>query len=309
MQTSRRDFLKKSAAASAAAAFQNFEKLAAATLPPPSFVARKLPVKILATDWGWAGTLEDFCKKVKAAGFDGFETWVPREPSKLAELLAAVQKFELEIGLLAGGYSQNFEEHKIAYQTGVELAAAQRPLYVNTHAGRDYFSLEQNLELLRFGIEISKKTGVPVLCETHRGRCAFSAPATLQLLDALPDLRLTADLSHWCCVHESLLGGFDEVLDLALQRADHVHARVGHEQGPQVGDPRAPEWAAAVERHFSWWDRIVENRMAAGAQHLTFLTEFGPPNYLPALPYTRQPVVNQWDVNVFMMKTLRERYG
>lgn len=263
----------------------------------------------MATDWGWADSRESFCQKIKTLGYDGFETWIPREPAKLAEVLAAAKKFELEIGFLAGGWSQNFEEHKLAYRTAVELAAEQQPLYINTHAGRDFFTLDQNLELLRFGIETSKKTGIPVLCETHRGRCAFSAPATRQLLDLLPDLRLTADLSHWCCVHESLLGGLDEIVDLALRHTDHIHARVGHEQGPQVSDPRAPEWAMAVEKHFSWWDKIAENRAAAGAKHLTFLTEFGPPNYLPALPYTRQPVVNQWDVNIFMLKTLRERYG
>jgi hypothetical protein len=39
------------------------------------------------------------------------------------------------------------------------------------------------------------------------------------------------------------------------------------------------------------------------------LTEFGPPHYLPALPFTRQPVADQWDINVYMMKTLRERYA
>jgi hypothetical protein len=29
---------------------------------------------------------------------------------------------------------------------------------------------------------------------------------------------------------------------------------------------------------------------------------------MPTLPYTRQAVANQWEINVYMMKILRERY-
>jgi hypothetical protein len=56
-----------------------------------------------------------------------------------------------------------------------------------------------------------------------------------------------------------------------------------------------------------WWDKVVEMKMKAG-QPLTMLTEFGPPNYLPTLPYTQMPLANQWQINVYMMKLMRERY-
>lgn len=42
---------------------------------------------------------------------------------------------------------------------------------------------------------------------------------------------------------------------------------------------------------------------------MTFLTEFGPVDYMPALPYTRQPVADQWAINVYMMEILRKRYS
>ena len=28
--------------------------------------------------------------------------------------------------------------------------------------------------------------------------------------------------------------------------------------GPQVNDPRAPEWEAVVKQHFDWWDIVAE---------------------------------------------------
>ncbi|MEL6652469.1 MAG: sugar phosphate isomerase/epimerase, partial [Bacteroidota bacterium] len=99
-----------------------------------------------------------------------------------------------------------------------------------------------------------------------------------------------------------------ESVQLALSRTDHIHARIGHQEGPQVTDPRAPEWEQAVKAHFAWWDTIAETKRKWG-QPLTILTEFGPPNYLPTVPYTKQPLANQWEINVHMMKSLRERYA
>jgi hypothetical protein len=105
-----------------------------------------------------------------------------------------------------------------------------------------------------------------------------------------------------------LLADQKETIDLALSRTNHIHARIGHAEGPQVNDPRAPEWKDAVNAHFHWWDQVVKRRRAEG-QFVTFLTEFGPPNYLQTLPFTNQPVANQWDINVYMMQLLRKRYS
>jgi hypothetical protein len=97
-------------------------------------------------------------------------------------------------------------------------------------------------------------------------------------------------------------------MEMALERVDHIHARVGHPEGPQVNDPRAPEWDGALKQHFIWWDKIVERKKKNG-ERMTFLTEFGPPDYMPALPYTRQPLADQWAINVHMMQLLRKRYS
>ena len=42
---------------------------------------------------------------------------------------------------------------------------------------------------------------------------------------------------------------------------------------------------------------------------ITFLTEFGPPDYMPTEPYTRKPLADQWAVNVHMLQVLRKRYA
>jgi hypothetical protein len=63
-----------------------------------------------------------------------------------------------------------------------------------------------------------------------------------------------------------------------------------------------------VEAHLGWWDRIATQKRAEGRM-LTILTEFGPPDYMPTLPYTRQPLADQWDINAHVMQVLRKRYA
>ncbi len=109
-------------------------------------------------------------------------------------------------------------------------------------------------------------------------------------------------------MHESWLEDQQEIISLALGRTDHIHARVGHPEGPQVSDPRAPEWEKASKVHFAWWDQVVQRKKAEG-KPMTFLTEFGPPDYMPTLPYTHQPLSDQWGINVYMLEVLRKRYA
>jgi hypothetical protein len=185
----------------------------------------------------------------------------------------------------------------------------QRPLYINCHSGKDYFPTEVNEEIIQHTIGLAKETGLIICHETHRSRILFAAHIAKQYIQKFPDLRMTLDISHWCNVHESLLYDQEDTVQLALTRVDHVHARIGHPEGPQVNDPRAPEWSETLKRHLEWWDKVVALKIKNGINQLTILTEFGPLDYMPTLPYTRQPLADQWAINVHMMNLLRKRYS
>ncbi|HEX4850525.1 MAG TPA: sugar phosphate isomerase/epimerase, partial [Puia sp.] len=211
---------------------------------------------------------------------------------------------------LTAGFESNYEKHFKQFTDMIDPAATQnrqRPLYINCHSGRDYFSYDQNKTFIDHTVELSKKTGITICHETHRSRMLFAAPVGRNFIEKNPDLRVTFDVSHWCNVSESLLQDQSETIDLTLPRVDHIHARIGHPEGPQVNDPRAPEWESALQAHFAWWDRVVEFKKKDG-KRLTILTEFGPPDYMPTLPYTREPLADQWAINVHMMQLLRKRY-
>ena len=267
-------------------------------------------LKILATNWGFQGTLDEYCAKVKQEGYNGIEIWWPMEKKDQDELFTALKKYSLEVGFLAAGHESNFNDNFSSFKKMTSAAVAnkiQTPLYINCHSGKDYFSYEDNKKIVDYTIGLSKSSGIRIYHETHRSRMLFAAPVAKKFLETIPGIRITFDVSHWCNVSESLLQDQPGTLDLAIQHADHIHARIGHPEGPQVNDPRAPEWQAAVEAHFKWWDKIVALKKQKG-EALTVLTEFGPPDYMPTLPYTRQPLADQWAINVYMMHLFKKRY-
>lgn len=59
-----------------------------------------------------------------------------------------------------------------------------------------------------------------------------------------------------------------ELVELAMERCDYIHARFGHEQGPQINDPRCPWNESEIARHFYWWDHILELNKSRGVKKI-----------------------------------------
>jgi len=266
---------------------------------------------IMATNWGFQGSTDQFCAAAKKEGYDGIEIWWPGDKKAQDELFAALKKHSLAVGFLCGGFQPDWQEHLETFKKATTEAATntiQKPVYINCHSGRDHFNFDQNKAFIDHTTRLSKESGITICHETHRSRIMFAAHTTRQFIEKIPELKLTFDVSHWCNVHETLLSDQKETVDMALRRVEHIHARIGHPEGPQVNDPRAPEWETIVKQHFDWWDIVAERKKKNG-ERMTILTEFGPPDYMPTLPYTKQPLADQWAINVHMMKLLRKRYG
>jgi sugar phosphate isomerase/epimerase len=309
MRQNRRRFIQLSASATTALLTTSMD-LFALTHKPTFSMNNKFELMIMATNWGFPGSLDEYCEKAKKEGYDGIEIWWPLEKEKQDELFTALKNHGLAVGFLCAGSDSNYEKHFDQFVKMIDAAATQRiqkPLYINCHSGRDHFSFEQNKRFIDHTLTLARENELIICHETHRSRILYAAPVARQFIEKIPGLRLTLDISHWCNVHESLLQDQAETVELALTRVDHIHARIGHPEGPQVNDPRAPEWEPALKAHFGWWDKVVEQKRKNG-QRLTILTEFGPPDYMPALPYTRQPLADQWAINAHILQLLRKRY-
>lgn len=260
--------------------------------------------------WGSENfTWDDFCKKVKLAGYDGVEAPASEDLQEQSIMLTALKNNNL---LLIGQYYQSFEKdfekHKSNYARDLHLLVSMQPSKINAQTGKDYFSFKQNVELFAIADAIAQKTGIIICHETHRNKALFAAHIAHSFLQQLPGLKITADFSHWCNVSESLLEDQEDAVALACKQVEHIHARVGHSQSAQVIDPRLIEFKKELEAHLKWWDAIVKNYQDKKIEVLTVTTEFGPSPYMVHLPFTGMPIANQWDINLYMMTLLKERY-
>jgi len=263
------------------------------------------------TRWGsehlpWAS----FCEKVKAAGYDGVETTLPLDNVERTAILAEFKRHGLKlIAVQWDTGTANFDAHLKEYQMRLHSAATADPLFITSHTGKDFFSFEQNSLLLNVAQQVADETGVKIIHETHRGKFSFAAHVMKDYLNLLPWLRLTLDISHWFTVAESYLADQHDAAEQALLHTDHIHARIGYVNGPQVSDPRSPEWADVVEKHFTIWDNVNAMHERNGSEYLTFTTEFGPQPYMQLTPFSGQPVADQWEINEYMFNLLKKRYN
>ncbi len=135
------------------------------------------------------------------------------------------------------------------------------------------------MALLRHAEVLADDFGLPVLHETHRGRALYNLPDTLRYLELLPKLELTADLSHFMCVHESELRDRKDMLDGVIARTRHIHARVGFAEGPQVPHPLAHEWSGLLEHYLDLWKRMAAVITESGFPAITITPEAAPRLY------------------------------
>lgn len=258
--------------------------------------------------WGNELSFEQFCKNVKKADYNGVEMDLPLQKRKRNEILKILADNGL---LLIGQYWQSlessFRENLYNYQKHLENLAEARPVLINTQTGKDYFTLQQNLKIVSAARNLTKETGIQVVHETHRGKFLFCLTVFLQAIKEDAEIKIAFDVSHWCNVHESLLEDQEPGMKKAIRAAAHIHCRVGFQEGPQINDPRAPEWKTIVERHFSWWDQIVAGHRKS-KKDLTVTAEFGPAPYMPLAPHTQKPLASQWDINLHMVDLFRKRY-
>ena len=144
-------------------------------------------------------------------------------------------------------------------------------------------TVEGAIPIVRKWIEISEQIGMPILFETHRDCITNDMFFTLQLLDAIPEMRLCADLSHYVLNRELALPLTREwagLFDRLLARSDTFQGRIANREQIQVAIDfeQHQEWVALFK---SWWARGFNDwRSRAGDnQDLIFLCELGPPPY------------------------------
>ena len=266
-----------------------------------------MKIEFICPVWGNTAAFDFFCEKVVRAGYDGIEYGIDSKADvkTLDEIWNVAEKHNLKIiAQHYDTYEADFNKHMDLFGAWFDIVRPYPLVKINSQTGKDYFSFDQNKQL----IEVATDSGLNVLHETHRNKFSFAAHITKTYLEKLSDLKITLDISHWVCVAESFLEDQTAAVKLAIERTEHIHARVGYPEGPQIPDPRVPEWEESLHKHLEWWDKVVERKRSENAD-LTIAPEFGPYPYMVQLPGTRRSIADQWEVNEFMMNLLKKRYA
>jgi len=144
-------------------------------------------------------------------------------------------------------------------------------------------SLEGMIPVVRAWIAMAEEEGVSILFETHRNCITNDLFATLLLLDAVPEMRLCADLSHYLVDREftyPISAGDDALIQRILRRADSFQGRVASREQIQL-QLEFPQHRKWVEVFARWWEDGLRDWRARAQEDsaVNFLCELGPPEY------------------------------
>ena len=265
--------------------------------------------------WGVNEPIEAAAESAARNGFDGIESRVPLSDQQATQLKEALDRHGLAwiAEICTGGdyvppRKMDVSDHLRDLETGLAACLGFNPVRVNCIGGLDAWDIADSRAFLQAGMEAAKRLDLPLCFETHRSRSMFNPWITEAIVKSIPDLHLTADISHWCVVAERLMDAELDSLTAIAPNVRHIHARVGYDQGPQVPHPAAPEFKECLKSHQQFWELFWEKQVAAGIETFTVTPEFGPDGYLHRLPFTDAPVADLDEINRWMAATEREHF-
>lgn len=273
--------------------------------PNPDFVK----IKFFCTRWGSeAIPWEVFLNQIKVAGYDGVEIGLPDNDKKAFELIDLIKNEGLLYIIQHWETNdKQFSIHRQEFEQRLIRLAQFEPTLLNSHTGKDFFTTDQNTELLYIAQRISHQMSVQLVHETHRGRFSFAAHVMEPYLK-IANLGLALDVSHWFCVAESLLLDQQVNIDAVIPFVHHIHARIGHTQGPQVYDMFNDRWQETRNRHVKIWEQVIESRKRQGNEIVTITTEYGPEPYMPVTTEMNNKYW-QFEQNVKLLHFLKAHFG
>lgn len=274
-----------------------------------------MQLKLFKTLWGFEGDYETAARLAQEAGFHGLECRAPSGKAERSSLEAALAEYDLdyiaEICSCGSYVPERWAtpgEHLQDIENKAVEAKAFKPRLCNVICGCDAWDEATQLDFFSRALEIGERQNMALSFETHRSRSLFNPWIAAKVAAQLPELRLTADYSHWTVVCERILDTEWDILEALAPQVRHIHARVGYAQGPQVPHPAAPEYAEELAFQQKCWQAVWAAQKAQGCEVSTMTPEFGPDGYLHTLPFTNMPVGDLWQINRWIGEQEKEHF-
>ena len=225
---------------------------------------------------GQEWSLSEKLSMIRSAGFDGCGVRFIDPP-----FAREVTSFLRACGMSwqAQCYPQTVDDLKPVLALVQELGAD----HLNLQADVRPYRLEECIPYIDGWRKLAANAGVELHIETHRDRMTTDLFFTLQLLDRIPDLRFTADLSHYLVGREfawPIAPDNHAMIHRILDNSWGLHGRVASREQIQVqfNFSQHKDW---LDLFMGWWEYGIRSwkERAGPDATFTFLCELGPPPY------------------------------
>jgi len=231
-------------------------------------------------EWG----LDEKFQMIKAAGFDGIgiEYGTDELGTDDCPVSSRMELFkDHDLGLLITAFPKSIDD----LRPYLEMAVEHDARFVNVIGQIMPLSVEGMIPVIRRWIAMGEEYGVELHFETHRACITNDFYATLQCLDAVPEMTMVADLSHYLVNREfehPLSSRHASMVRRVLERSEHFQGRIASREQIQVplGFKQHQKWEAQFE---AWWREGFALWKARHGENpkkkLNFMCELGPPEY------------------------------
>ena len=246
--------------------------------------------------------LEQKVEMIAEAGYDGMDL-MSGQPEEARRAKALLDRHGLACTCCA------FPKSVEGLRADIDLARELGAVHLNIIGQVFPFTVAEGAEVIRAWLAMCDAAGVPAMIETHRDCITTDMFYMLQLMEAVPEMPVCADLSHYVVGREfgwPIDNRTQGQIRQILERSKGFQGRVASREQIQVqiSFPHHRDW---LDLFLGWWEegfRLWRAREPADAI-LNFLCELGPKEYAITGPDGYE-LSDRWDEALTIKRLVRE---